>query len=214
MIGRRLDRVLGSAGRRPRVPVLEGSAPLVVAIAIMTLAARAAHARLVPEAPATEAEDRVRHRSDRGRQHRLRPRRRFPDQRRGPRSRCFTLRVAPGGRRLHHLQGEGRRAERVGQPLPGLLLPADGAALPARAPAAGAAAVVHARDDAAVLRPRQRVRGAARRDSGPRLLRPRASDAVHPAALGRSWATSSSSSAPPTPRTGSSSTRRARSPPT
>ena len=73
----------------------------------------------------------------------------------------------------------------MGQPLPGLLLPADGAALPARAPAAGAAAVVHARDDAAVLRPRQRVRGAARRDSGPRLLRPRASDAVHPAALGR-----------------------------
>ena len=50
-----MDRVLGSAGRRPRVPVLEGSAPLVVAIAIVTLAVRAAHARLVPEAPVTEA---------------------------------------------------------------------------------------------------------------------------------------------------------------
>ena len=72
------------------------------------------------------------------------------------------LRMATRSRHLHHLQAGRALAQRVGQPLPGLLPSADRTALPARSIETGAAAVLHARVDPALLWARQRIGGAGR----------------------------------------------------
>ena len=167
-----------------------------------------------PGGASHRAEDRVRHRSDRGRQHRRRPRRRFPDQRRAPRA-----------QRSHLTRGAWRPAAFI------TFKPKD---------ASAANELANPYQDLYFLltvphflhgsacgwscdrRTRTRRRSCTTASATRPWRRPTITEATSTAArirrcppdcAGTSWATSSSSSAPLTPRTGSSSTRRAGSPP-
>ena len=71
-----------------------------------------------------------------------------------------------------------REARQVRHPVPGLLRAVDRAGAARRSPAPRGAPVLHARDDAAVLRPWQRVGRAGQRRGVARLLRPHPPDAL------------------------------------